>query len=243
MKTFLEHCQGVCREAGIAGGEQALTSVLSQTGQIGRIVNNVRQVWIELQNKHFSAGLYWRWMRSDFTLTTVASQGQYAYGDAAIIDVFTGAAITRWRNWMFKDDDIPAKRYLTASGAGTEGWLIYMDYDDYRTIYEIGTQTEGPPAHITITPQNKIALGPIPDDIYTINGVYMKGAQSFAANSDVPELPESFEDVIMWKALSRHGLQKNASEIITLGEDGAATYMGDLEGDQLSEIAIGGPLA
>ena len=35
----------------------------------------------------------------------------------------------------------------------------------------------------------------------------------------------------------------NANELVMAGEDGYATYLGDLEADQLTEIPIAGPLA
>jgi len=243
MKTFLEQCKDVCREAGLAGGELAIDSVTGQTGQVGRIVAYVRQSWLEVQNLHQHSGLYWRWMRSEFELTTVASQDIYAYGDAAVQDVQdTPAAITRFRNWMIRDYRNPPRIYNQASGIGSQSYLTYVDWDDFRLWYRMGQQNPSFPVHITINPQNKIVLGPSPNDVYVINGDYMKAAQVLTANDDMPDLPESFQEVIMYKALSKYGVQKNASESIVAGEDGAATYLGALEGDQLSEIPIGSPL-
>ena len=103
MKTFLQHCQGVCREAGLAGGETAMTTVLGQKGQIQRIINYVIQSWVEIQNMHQLANTNWRWMHSQFTLATVADQDSYAFDDAAILDELTLTAIARWRNWNIKD--------------------------------------------------------------------------------------------------------------------------------------------
>jgi hypothetical protein len=245
MKTYLQHCKGVCREAGIANGEDAINSVNGQIGQLQRISANVRQVWIEIQNMHQHTGLEWRFMRSEFTLTTVAEQAAYSYDDAAIEDTFdTPIAIDRWRNWFIKDYDEPPRVYLTSGGVGGEGWLTYLDWKDFKYIYGIGTQNSSYPAHITINPQNQIVLGPTPSDIYTISGDYMKSAQILVNDADLPAgIPESFEDLIMWKALTRHGIQKNASELITLGEDSAATLLGQLEGDQLGELPVGNPLA
>ena len=244
LKTFLQHCKGVCREASIAQGESAITTVLGQTGQLERIVANVRQAWLKIQNMHQLTGLNWRFMEGRFVIATVASQDAYAYDDAAITDEDTAIAIPLWRNWDIKDFENAPKIYLTSAGVGTETWLTYLPWNDFKYFYRIGTQNEGFPAHVTINPQNKLVLGPIPDGIYTVTGNYMKAAQTFTADSDVPTgMPEQFEDAIMYLALSKHGLQKNAVELITLGEDGAAELLGALEQDQLSEIPIAGPLA
>jgi hypothetical protein len=244
MKTFLEHCQAVCREAGIAGGESAITTVVSQSGINARIVSYVRQAWIEIQNRHQSTGLNWRWMRVGFTLTTAADDDTYSFGDAT--DDITSSAITRFRNWAIKDYDDPPKIYLQSSGSGTQTWLTYLDWNDFKYLYRVGTQNSSYPAHITINPQNQIVLGPVPNGIYIVQGDYMRGAQSLSADSDVPDLPaecEVFEDAIMFRALSKYGLYTNAVEAITAGEDGYATYIGGLENDQLSQIALGEPMA
>ena len=243
MKTFLQQCKGVCREARLSDGEGAIATVLAQSGQIQRIINYVIQSWVEIQNLHQQANLNWRWMHSQFEITTVASQDSYSWDDAAVTDEITTAAISRWRNWNIKDWDNPSTIYLTSAGEGTEGFLTYIDWKQFKYIYRTGTQPEAFPAHISINPQNQIVLGPIPDGIYTIKGDYQKGVQIFAADADVPELPEAFEDIIMYKALTKYGLHENAPECIVAAEDGYHTYLGALEADQLAEIEIGEPLA
>ena len=239
MKTYLEICKGVCREASIASGESAITSVAANTGQLQRIVANV-------QHMHQHSGLYWRWMRREFTLTTVSGTSKYAFDSSAIKDTtesLPGTAVSRFRNWLIKSYSDPVKIYLTSSGVGGEGWLTYMDWNEFKYIYKTGTQNSAMPSVITIDPQNKIQIGPVPNDIYTITGDFMLSAQVLLNDGDMPDIPVDFEDLIMWKALSRHGLQKNASELVVIGEDSAATYLGQLESDQLSEIPIGVPLA
>jgi hypothetical protein len=243
MKTFLQQCQGVCREAGLAGGEQAITTVIGQVGQNQRIVNYVIQAWVEIQSLHQQANLNWRWMHSQFTLTTVASQDAYAWDDAAIVDEITLASIVKWRNWNIKDYDNPPKIYLQSAGEGTEGFITYLDWKDFKYIYRVGSQPESFPAHVTINPQNKIVLGPIPDQVYILTGDYQKGTQIFAADADVPDLPEDFEDVIMYKALIKYALHANAAERLAAGEEGYSEYLGNLEDDQLARIEIGEPLA
>lgn len=246
MKTFLEHCKGVAAEAGLAGGEDAIISTIAQSGQAQRIVRYVRQAWVEIQNRHQSTGLNWRWKRVGFTLTTVAEQDSYSYTSAAITDDVTAASIATFRNWMIKDYDDPPKIYLQSAGEATATWLTYINWNDFKYLYRMGVQNSTYPCHITVNPQNQLVLGPKPNDAYVVKADYLRGVQIFSEDEDVPDWPgecEAFEDAIMYRALSKYGLHANAIECITAGEDGFATYIGDLEGDQLSEIHIGEPLA
>src|SRR3990167_2151204 len=162
MSTFLQICQNVSRECDISGGDTVPTAVTSQSGELQKVVKWVEQAWKELQEK----SLDWRWMRSGFTVQTVAGTDSYAYG--SVTDTLTVAAITRFSHWRISDDRDPPKIYLTSSGVGTEGWLIYLDWDEFKWLYRKGTQNNGYPAHVTIDPQNNIVLGPKPDGIYTV---------------------------------------------------------------------------
>lgn len=239
--TFLQLCKNVCREAGVAQGEGAISSVTGQVGLLSRVVNYVNQEWVKLQNRHQSTGQHWRWMRGEFTLLTVADQELYDYTDAT--DDETGLAISSFRNWMFRSDCDPAKIYLQSAGQGTQTWMSFIDWNDFKYLYRNGAQQPGYPAHISINDKNQIALGAKPNDVYVVKGDYMKAASKMVADGDTPDIPEAFVDVITFGALSRYGLYENASEVVTYAQDELATLLGDLECDQLSEIPIAGPLA
>lgn len=244
MKTFLQLCKAVCREAAIAGGESAISTTVSQSGQLGRIVEYVRQAWLEIQTRHQHSGQHWRWMRSQFSIVTVANQDAYAFNDAAVTDVRdTPTDITRFRNWMVKDFDDPVRVYLQSSGISTQTFMCYLPWNDFKYLYRTGTQNSSYPMHVSISPDNKLCIGPKPAGIYVITGDYMMAAQRFSADDDEPDLPEDFEDAIVFLALQKYGLQKSSSESVIMGEDSFATYIGALEGDQLSEIYTAGPLA
>lgn len=242
-KNFLQLCKEVCSEAGLAGGEAAISTTINQTGQVGRIVKYVRQAWVEIQGIHQNINLYWLWMRSSFEILTVAGQSKYAYNDAAVEDTITETNITRFRNWMIQDHCDRPKLYRANSSVGTQTWLSFIDWADFQSLYRIGEERRGQPMHISVNPQNKLVLGPTPDAVYVVTGDYMKGVQRLLQDTDTPDLPRDFEDIIIFKALIKYGLQKNAAEMITMGEDSYATYLGMLEGDQLAEIPIGCPLA
>lgn len=245
MSTLLEICQAVCREGGIPGGEGALSDVAasSNSAEIKRIVGWAKSAWLEIQLKHQHSGLYWRWMRVGFTLTTVDGTSEYGWDNAALNDDETGSDITRFRKWMIKDYDDPPSIYLQSAGVGTEGFLTFLDWNDFKYLYRVGNQNDQQPVHISITPQNKLVLGPAPNGIYIASGDYLRGNQSLAANADTPDMPADFHDLIMWKALLTYALDKPAPELATRAEYMVDMYMGMLEADQLSEIPTAGPMA
>lgn len=237
MSTFLQISQGVCRECGIAGGDTVPSAVLSQTGELQRVVSWVIQAWREIQNRHND----WRWMRAGFTVDTASGDDSYAYGDCT--DIITSAAITRFGRWLLNDPSDPPKRYLTASGVGVEGWLSYVDWNGFKSLYRIGTQTNSAPAWIAIDPQNNLVFGPKPDDIYTVSGDYQRSAQVLAADGDTPEMPEQFHDLIMYRAMEKYALYESANEVLIRAQHEANRMMRQLEANQLPAMFWPGPMA
>lgn len=239
MSTYLQLCQGVCREAGIAQGEAAISAVTGNSGDLQRIVKWVAGEWVEIQNMH---GGSWRWLRRTASVNTTASDGEYEYGD--FTDATDAAVISRFNRWSIENPRDFAKCYLTSGGQGSEYWLNFIPWNDFKSIYKIGSgaSVTGAPAHITIDPNNNIHLGPIPDDTYTITLDYYMSPQSLSANSDTPECPSQFHDVIMWKAVARYGYYKLKKEAIASGEAKSSKLLRQMQMNQMPRIALGAPL-
>ena len=236
MSSFLQLCQYTCRECRVAGGESALTAVTGQTGELQRIVSWVASCWTEIQNRYPD----WRWMRAGFTVNTVSGDDQYAGTDCT--DIITSAAIDRFGRWLIDNLDDPPKIYLSSAGVGTEGWLSYIDWDDFKSLYKIGTQNNAYPAHISVDPQNNLRPGPKPDAVYVVSGDYQRSAQILAANADIPEMPTQFHMLIVYEAMKRYGLHESAQEILMAGNAGADRLLPQLEFNQLPAIRMAGPL-
>lgn len=239
MSTFLEICQNVARECGVAQGGTYPTAVTSQTGILNKIVNWVRDSWTEIQGRPVE----WRWMRVGFTVTTSAGTDTYASSDAT--DEITAAAITRFRRWRIDDEDDPAKCYLQASGQSGEYWLNYLPWNHFKHIYKMGAQatTQGPPSHITINPQNKIVIGPIPDGTYVISGDYERSAQTLSDNDDKPEMPSDFHNLLMYEAMIRYGYDQSSPELVNRGVNYSNILLRQLEADQGEMLTLARPLA
>jgi hypothetical protein len=234
MPTFLQLCSRLRQEVGYA--DSGPTAVTGQVGAHARTVGWVSQTYIELQNRH-----NWRWLRRRFNFNTVAGTASYATG--SVTDTTAAALIARFKRWAITDPRNPAKCYLTASGVGVEYWLSFMPWEDFRSIYQIGTQVPGAPAHITIDPQNNIVLGPTPGDIYTISGEYDRGAQVLAADGDTPEMPSDYHMLIVYLAMEDAGMYEVGEEIVQRARIKSRKMLRELEASQLPMMRRAGPMA
>lgn len=233
MLTYLELVQKVARET--SASEPSTTT--GQTGESRRLVDWVNDAWLDIQNKHDTG---WRWLRHGFTVNTAASDDTYTYSDCS--DSTSASAITRFGQWRLNDNCLRPKCYLTSSGVGSEYWLNYLCWEDFCHIYKIGSQSTGSPAHITIDPQNQLVIGPTPDAAYTITGEYYRSAQTLVADSDTPEMPEQFHNLIVWYAMEHYGYSEIAQEAIGKAKTFGKRMLKQLEGNQLERIKIAGPM-
>ena len=241
MSTYLQICQDVARECGVAGGADIMPKPLAVTGQQGelnRIVNWVKDAYIEIQgSKNF------RWLRKDFEVDTVSGTDTYAFG--VCTDVDDSAVISRFKTWRLDDRRNPPKIFLKSAGVGGQVFLSYTIWDNFEYLYKTGAlqNQTSQPVHITVNPKDEIVLGTTPNDIYTLRGSYHKSAQILAADSDTPEMPSAYHNLIMYQAMEYYGLFESAPEIISRAQFGMRRLMNQLNRNQGQAFRVGGPLA
>jgi hypothetical protein len=244
--NFLQLCKKVCYEAGIAGGADAITTVVGNVGEIHRVTQYVRDALIEIENKYQHSGLLLRYQVASFTLTTVAEQAAYGWDDAAVIDDDTSAVFDRFQTWLLKDYNDPPLIYLQSAGVGTQGYLVYMPWLDFKRRYRIGTQVSSAPQDITIDNRNRLVLGPTPNDVYIVNADLILGPQDLNLGDDpnvsTPIMPSQFHEVIVWRALMEYGMHESAPEVVTRADNKYSTWIGDLEANQLCDLSMAGPM-
>ena len=234
MSTFLEICQELREECGITGSTSSSpTTVVSQTGELKRLVRWCKQSYLDIQNKSPN----WRWLRSSFTVSVTSGDGIYSYGDCT--DTGDSAVISRFARWYPHDFKI----YLTSAGSGTEHWLLYQQWDDFRSVYRVGTQNNGYPAWVGIDPTNRIMLGPVPDATYTLSGEYQKSAQILAADATEPEMPSRFHRLIVLEAMKKYAAYSAAPEVWAAAVEEARPLWLALQQDQLPASGYGDPIA
>lgn len=231
MSTFLQLAQKLRMETTDSG--TGPTTVVSQVGELGRMVQWIVDAWTELQQDRDD----WLWMRKSFTVNTVAADGAYVYTDCT--DTVSGMAIARFARWYQRS----FKAYLSADGVGSEYPLIWLEWNRFRRIYRYGTQTDGQPTHVSMDPTQAFVLGPKPDAVYVISGDYQLGPQTLAANGDIPEMPTRFHNLIVYEAMIRYGFNRVAPEALQLAQTEGARLRDALERGQLPAITFGGPLA
>ena len=222
MGTYLTISQDVARESGTISGVLP-TAVTGQTGRELRVVNWVRDAWIEIQNRRNS----WLWRRKEFSFDLIVSQQSYT--PAAV-------SLTNLSRWI--KDQFGVTIYKTATGVSDEGELRYIHWNDWRRTYDRGTQTNNRPIDWTVKPDNQICFGPTPDAIYTVRGEYWGGVQTLTADADTPELPSEHHDVITYAALIKLADYDEAPEKILAATRRFNDLMFALERDQLPVIEI-----
>ena len=241
MATFLQICQDVARECGVAGGADASpkpTAVTGQIGELNRIVNWVADAYIEIQGTR-----NWRWLRRSFTVDTVSGTGIYSPSDCT--DVDDAAVISRFKTWRLDDRRNPPKIFLTSSGVGSQVFLTWTEWDNFEYLYKTGAlqNQTSQPVHITVNPKDQIELGIVPNDIYTLRGDYHRSAQILAANGDIPEMPTDYHSLIKYQAMEYYGLFESAPEIVSRAERGIRRVKNQLNRNQGQAFRVTGPLA
>jgi hypothetical protein len=219
---FLTICQTLRSECGISGAGPV--SVVNQTGEMGRVVRWANEAYRKIQTLHPE----WRWMRSAASCTTQAGVRSYAPRSAAAFN------LPRFRFWWQDTFRI----YRAAAGVADESPLVFLHYDDFRNYYLFGPQSSARPTHVTVSPDDAVLIGPTPDAAYVLTGDYQRGAQTLAANADVPEMPADYHMAIVYRAMMFYGRHEAAPEVFEDAERNFKAEIARLEFDQLPPIRI-----
>jgi len=186
--NFLELCQAVSREMGV--NEVASTS--GQTGDAKRIVEWVRNAWLEIQGA--SAEWNFLWKRVAFQTSSGTKQYTPSSSDVNV-----------WDTHYFSV-------FKTSEGEDTETALRVMSHRDYKRE-DIGVPTESRPTHIILVPNGDMILYPTPDDAYTVQLAYYKHPVSLSADSDTPAIAAHFHSMIVDKAIEYYGVFEEAPNV------------------------------
>lgn len=228
MSTYLELCRTVRELAGIPG--TGPISVANQVGELKRLCGWVQQAWVEIQNQRED----WEWMRKSFSFDTVVGQQEYEAGDDEDIDL---TDFGWWRKDSFS-------LYLKSAGQGNETHLDHIDYNAFDGFYSFGTNAtaQGRPTAIAITPSKKLALGFLPDDVYTVRGEYYKTPQILDEDADVPDMPARFHMLIVHRAMLKYGTFNAAIEVLQEHDALYRILLNKLEADQAPMVFLGGSM-
>jgi hypothetical protein len=227
--NYLELCADLHLQAGISG--TAPSSVTGQTGENKRIVNWVKRAWTDIQTMRSD----WLFLKESFTLDTVSGQSSYN-----IADLVLGGSLADSRFRLF--DKKSFRIYKSSIGEVDEVDLCFSKYEDFRSAFIVGQQVQGRPDYFTVTPSNTLYLDPIPDDVYRITGEFIKTPQVLTGNTDVPELPAHFHDLIIYHALIAYAYFEAASEVVEYAKEQKKLLMNALLREQLPDVSLAGSL-
>jgi hypothetical protein len=221
--NYLQLCQRLRQEAAISGAGTPST-VVSQTGEMKKIVDWIETAYEDIQNLHAQ----WDFLRTDLTFQTIAGQNNY---------LKTAIGASEYGEWSAES----FRCYLTAGGVAAENFMTWVNWTDFRDMYVFGSyrNSAGLPIFISQKPDTSLIVWPKPDAAYTINGEYFKRPQTMSADTDAPLIPQKYHMIIVWRALSYYAGQENAPELFQVAEREYKRLLNQLEASQLPAFALG----
>jgi hypothetical protein len=210
-----------------SGNPAVLTGL---TGRLARCLDWTQEAYREIQRHRPD----WGWMRYDFTGAALENTGVYEASDWSL---------TRFRDWRFNATpgaDTGWTIYLTSEGAADERPLTYAPWETFRALYRRGDPPTDYPSVFTVDPRGRVMLAPVPDDDYTVTGEYMLGLQSLVLAADIPEMPETFHELIVYKALLLLNESDESAYLEPRVRVRADALMAKLERNALPKITLGG---
>lgn len=192
MSTFLQLCQRVRQECGVAGAGP--TTVTGQTGMYGKIVDWTARAWVDIQ----ASRPYWKFLRATYTGTLTIAQQDYLI----VTDLGLSAL----------DKIDPDGTFIYETSVADQTSLTWKPYQEFRALYKTGFG-DGRPTMITEIPGDKFRFNRLPLAAYTVSIDYWMTPELLAANGDAPACPEHFHDIIVWKAVQLFCGNEGASEL------------------------------
>lgn len=229
--TFLEICQAVFREGGVSG---AIASVQNQTGEALRVVKWSQLAYQEILNDQ---GIVWNFLRRDAKVQLTKGKGEYSFGDLGLYTPDIKETPVQW--------DARSMRVARNEDLSDETFLQGMRYPDFRNFWLFSSRrtTEGRPLNVSVNPETKLCIGPIPEQDYWLALEYQIMPGALVEQNDQPfVLPERYHMAIVWRALRHYGAFEAAPEVVMRAELAYKTIMQQLEQDQSFEVVVGGPL-
>lgn len=224
MRTFLQLCQDVYREGGIAG---QISSVADQQGEALRVVEWVKSAYREILN---SDQLSFNFLRMTSTVQLTAGQTVYTKDDLNL------ALLGQW--------DTRSMRVAVNADLSDETYLVGMRYPEFRDYWDFSTrrQTTSRPLNCSVTPETNLEIKPVPDRDYYLNLQWIQVPPDLVDNGDLPITPDRWVMAIVWRALRHYGMFEAAPEVVMRADTNYNEIMLRMTLDQSPEIVVGGPL-
>lgn len=175
--NYLQLTNAVLREI----NEVEVTSISSTRG----IQTSVKDFINKAQRDIINSEVEWPFTVVNQSFSTVAGTAEYSReADAKTVDFDS---------------------FTVQKSGEAERKLRYLSFNEYLDAKNEAdtnpdTSARAVPEFVYQTPDNKIGLSPVPDDIYTVRYYYYQTSTDMSDATDTPVIPERFHDVIVNRA-------------------------------------------
>ena len=238
MATYLQLCTRMATRSGIIGAAPA--AVTGQTGRQAKCVDWIMHANELIQNMHTD----WSFLHGEISAVALTVNDMSYSGSDLGISTRFGAfkgdrphpILGTYRPWTIYDNSI---------GVSDEVALSEISYEQWREQYDRGSHDASRPVCYALAPDQSIRFGPKPDLAYRVRGEYRKAPQVLAANSDEPDFPSRFHDIVVWRAIILAHEHDEHIPSIQMVEREYLRLLNDMQRDLLPEISAygGAPLA
>ncbi|MEO0504440.1 MAG: hypothetical protein AAFZ14_14020 [Pseudomonadota bacterium] len=236
MATFLQLCQDVSRESGTIPGVAPSTTV-GNTDRLAKIVSWTSQAYTRIQ----TARNDWRWLNREGELTLLANTRRTTKASLAE----DGVPASRFATWLYDPEQGEGSwsAYETSQGVANERPLRFEHWHFFYRYRLRGPEDTNPPVRFSIDNQDRVVVDPVPTTEWTMRCRFKAGPQTLAADDDVPEMPEQFHQMIVWRALM---FLANFDEATTQLPEWKGNYealYGKIVQQQTPPVYLGEPMA
>ena len=209
-ETFLELVQWAVGESSdVQGGPSTLVDV---TGSYKSHKRNINSAWMFIQNLYPD----WKFMYREGTHAWPTGSREQTLADLGLDRANAG----RQRHGHWKEN--PAWSIYRQANRSDEQDLVFLPWDTFRVTYLRGEQdTPGQPRFVSIHPDMRLLLHPVPTAGYTLSYDYYRAAYSMGVdlpagvtiNDDQPDMPPEYRLVIVYYGLTKYGRKQAANEV------------------------------
>jgi len=251
MKTYLQLCQALRREAGVQG--DGPSSITSQTGIYGNIVAWIDDAWLSIQNLHTT----WAFMhgRGDIDIddderiytpdVSIASVNPRSFVLVDADGIKRSLPFYEWQEYQERyrthyagEEPVLLEDITVLDGNEDPDDVIDGNPDEPDYLVNEEAITRAVPYVITLNPDGDFELPDYPEAGYVIQYEYVAKPARFTDASSTPLLPEQYEMIIVWRALIDYGGFYNAPEAVQRGQMNYQESLTSLERNQLLKPAI-----
>jgi hypothetical protein len=232
--TFLELCQKTGTDSGLISYQNIPTTV---TGATGRWAGHRQLHRAGLVRHSAKRGPTGSFLRASFSHALVIGQASYTPVELGIAERFARFAV-----------DAPAAGYQPmhcydpAIGLADDASLYQISPECWSMIYGRGPQTPTKPTEYALA-NGKLYVGSKPDKAYVLAATTWKAPQILVADSDVPDLPDHFHDIIAWKAIMKISGKDGAFADRLVAQGEYSTMYRQLVAEQTRPITLADSLA